>query len=529
MRRTRRSQRFGLQSISVQPGQPTPSPPPAAGPLPIHPILLAAYFVLFLYSVNLEEAELGDVLPVLALVVTGTAVLLVAAGRLAHDTARAALVVSALVVAVLAYGHVAGILAPLRIGTGIQQVGWAALVGGTAILAWRAGRWLSVATRALNVLGVALVLVTLSAIVPYQLTRAVGGGSGPAPSSPDPEPTGPPGSGPLRDIYYLVWDRYPSANSARLAYGVENRAFDELRRRGFYVASDSHANYQRTTLSLASTLSLEFLDGRGRVESLGPVDTSGGYTRIQNSVVARFLKSRGYYYVHIGSDFSPTRTSVIADANLAYDNFSDFGAAFVETTAVPGIARRFGLLGSRWERRYAWTRWELDRLEGLGPYPRPTLVFAHFLLPHTPYIFDRDGRFVTDEENRARSATEAFAEQLEYTNRRMLAIVDRLLAVPEAERPIIILQADEGPYPPDLEDETRHDWTTATPEEREIKFGILNAWYLPGGRDIGLYPAISSVNTFRVLFDAYFGLDIPLLPDESFSLGHDEPLEFPAP
>jgi hypothetical protein len=36
-------------------------------------------------------------------------------------------------------------------------------------------------------------------------------------------------------------------------------------------------------------------------------------------------------------------------------------------------------------------------------------------------------------------------------------------------------------------------------------------------------------STFRLLFNAYFDTDIPLLPDESFTHGHPEPLEFPEP
>lgn len=499
----------------------------APGPqVPVHPILFGAYFVLFLYSVNVEEAELADVLPILGLVAAVIAAALFLGGLITRDRGRTSLVLSALVVALLAYGHVADILAPLRVGTGVQQLAWLALIGAAALGAWQARHLTAPLTRALNLLAGALVLVTLVSIVPYQLGRAV---SGAPAGDPSPAPPASPTVGVRPDIYYLVWDRYPSASSARLAYGIDNDVFDELRSRGFHVIDHAHANYQRTTLSLASTLSLEFLDGAGRSDALPAVDTSGGYTRIQNSVVGRFLESQGYYYIHVGSDFSPTRTSVVADLNLHYDNVSDFGAAFVETTALPGIARRLGLLGSRWERRYTWTRWELDRLEDLPDTPHPRFVFAHVLLPHTPYIFDRDGGFVSDAENRRRAAGEAFAEQLAYTNRRMLSIVDRLLDVPEAEQPVIILQADEGPYPPHLEDETRHDWMTATPEEREIKFGILNAWHLPDGRDVGLYPEMSSVNTFRVLFESYFGLDLPLLPDHSFTIGHDEPLTFPEP
>ena len=107
-------------------------------------------------------------------------------------------------------------------------------------------------------------------------------------------------------------------------------------------------------------------------------------------------------------------------------------------------------------------------------------MFGHVLLPHTPYMFAADGSFVDVDESRGRTALERFSEQLTFTNARMLAILDDLLAVPEAERPVIIVQADEGPYPSNLEDQTGLDWTTATPEEREIKFGILNAWYVPG-------------------------------------------------
>jgi hypothetical protein len=496
-----------------------------ARPWPFHPVLLAAYFVLFLYSVNLEEAEFADVLPVLVPVVGVTAGVLIVGGLVLRDIRRAAIFLSAVVVALLAYGHVSRLLAPIRIGTGFQQVGWALLVLLAVLFIWRAGRWIPQLTRILNVAAVALILVPIVTIVPNQVGR-IAAPAGPTPAA---SPTTGTPSAERPDIYWFIFDRYPSASSARLAYGIENPIFDELRRRGFYVADRSHANYQQTTLSLKSTFSAEFLDGRGHADIFGPTDQSGVYSRIHNSNVARFLKAQGYYYVHVGSDFSPTRTSPLADVNHVYDNFSDFGTAFIESTAMPAIARRFGLLASPHQRRYDWTTWELKLLENLPRYRSPAFVFGHVMLPHTPYIFDSEGRLVSESANRGRSHKEQFAEQLEFTNTRLLAILDRLLDVPAAERPLIIVQADEGPYPPDLEDETSHDWTTATPEEREIKYGILNAWYIPDGRDIGLYPEITSVNTFRLLFNAYFDTDLPLLPDESYSVSHPEPLVFPEP
>src|SRR5687768_9129518 len=138
-----------------------------ARPWPFHPVLFAAYFVLFLYSVNLEEVELGDVLPVLALVGGGMAVMLILAGLLVGDVRRAALVLTPIVVAVLAYGHTARLLRPTGIGPTVHQAGWLAIIVVAIIVAWRGRRYLGVVTRALNVASLALVIVSLISIVPY--------------------------------------------------------------------------------------------------------------------------------------------------------------------------------------------------------------------------------------------------------------------------------------------------------------------------------------------------------------------------
>jgi hypothetical protein len=50
---------------------------------------------------------------------------------------------------------------------------------------------------------------------------------------------------------------------------------------------------------------------------------------------------------------------------------------------------------------------------------------------------------------------------------------------------------------------------------------ILNAYYLPGGEDRWLYPSISPVNSFRVVLNAYFGADLPFLPDATYFTSHD--------
>ena len=43
----------------------------------------------------------------------------------------------------------------------------------------------------------------------------------------------------------------------------------------------------------------------------------------------------------------------------------------------------------------------------------------------------------------------------------------------------------------------------------------MNAYYLPGHND-KLYPTITPVNTFRLIFDTYFGGKYDMLPDISY-------------
>ena len=56
-----------------------------------------------------------------------------------------------------------------------------------------------------------------------------------------------------------------------------------------------------------------------------------------------------------------------------------------------------------------------------------------------------------------------------------------------------------------------------TDEEWSQKMGILNALYLPGVEAKGLRPRISPVNSFRIIFNEYFGASYDILPDRGFT------------
>jgi hypothetical protein len=91
----------------------------------------------------------------------------------------------------------------------------------------------------------------------------------------------------------------------------------------------------------------------------------------------------------------------------------------------------------------------------------------------------------------------------------MKEIVPKLIAN-SATPPIIIIQGDHGP---------------TVPSQARERMRILNVYYLPGV-DAPLYPTITPVNTFRVIFNTYFGQNLELLDDVSLYSVYRHPFDY---
>ena len=126
----------------MAPAVTTPEPRPASRRerwVAWHPLLFAAYPVLFLWSQNLGEARANDVLPLLVMIVAAAAVALAILTLVFRDARRAALIVTPAVVGLLMYGHVANVVGPAHLRSLVQQAGWALLVVLGLVAALRLG------------------------------------------------------------------------------------------------------------------------------------------------------------------------------------------------------------------------------------------------------------------------------------------------------------------------------------------------------------------------------------------------------
>ncbi|MDQ3879604.1 MAG: LTA synthase family protein [Chloroflexota bacterium] len=493
---------------------------------PFHSLLFAAYPVVFLFSQNLaEQLSLEPMaIPLLVALAATLAVLLVLRVVL-RDWQRAGVLTSLGVLLFFSYGHVWNAVGSTLGRHRYLLAVWGILLVVGALVALRLRRRaFERATPALNVVAVILVVLNAVPVVDFQLHGVTTSAAATAPvvsggtDAPQRRP----------DIYYLIFDRYGGAETLQRSYGLDNSPFlDELRRRGFYVADDSVANYYTTAFSLTSSLGMEYLDLEAlREEARNGSDWGPVYRILGNrEAVQEFLKERGYTYVHLGSTYSFTARNAAADLVLGYSDRSEFSDVLLETTMLSAASTFLGTdEGDPARRNWLNTRYQFDRLADLARQPGPKFVFAHFILPHPPYVFDPEGNFIDAADRQRRGIVTGFADQVRYANRRILELLDVLQSGPETSRPIVILQADEGPYPLRSYTDDGFAWSNATPQELEEKFRILNAYYLPSADTSELYASITPVNSFRVVFNAYFGTDLPLLPDRSFMFTDDAAL-----
>ena len=284
--------------------------------LPLHPLLLAAYAVLFVYAANISEVLPADAWPALAVALGGGAVTLAVCALLYRDARRGALTASALILAFAFFGHVGSELDEEVVTEPVQLLAWAGVVALVAVAAWRMrGSRLANVTAALNAFGLVLVLISLVTIVPAELTRATRASQG-EPASDDviAEAT----RRPERDIYFLVFDRYGSDWSIAERFGIENDLAADLEDAGFAVVPGARANYRATDFSLAAMLNMDTLDDL--TETIGPAsdDRTPAREKLGDHEVGRFLRANGYRYYHLGAWYGPTRTNPIADEVLVW-------------------------------------------------------------------------------------------------------------------------------------------------------------------------------------------------------------------
>ncbi len=478
---------------------------------PVYPILFGIFPALSLLSTNVGDARFLEVLLPFAMVV-GVALLLWGPGyALLRNHHKVALLVTAFWIPFHAYGSlVDGLKSGLRDGahSPVIPLALAALLGlgGLALLVWlwRTHRNLAPVTSALNKVGACLVLVPLLTFGAAKWQQDVPEA---APLAENEQMLSEEDRAQLPDIYYIIPDSYPRADVLLETFDYDNTPFlNALEARGFHIVDESYSNYPKTQMSLASSMNLDYLDP-DHLKAEWNDALPDFVAQIWDNKVMDFLDSYGYEFPTFSSGVAATEidngrfvkpnTFVLTELQRVYIAMTPFRSP-VERMTRSGEANRV-----------------LFVLEELGKIRRgdkPMFVFAHMMSPHMPHTFDAEGNPVTETP----PYYKGFRDETICLNERFLTMIDRI----QARQPnsIIIIQGDHG---------CRSDWQSTEgadlipwegTKEEYIKdyTAVLNTIYFPDGDYSDFYEGITPVNTFRIIFNKYFGTDYELLPDKTF-------------
>ncbi len=498
-----------------------------------YPFLFAMFPALFLFAYNIEEVNLA-VLPVpLAASLILTALFWLPARLLLRDRQKAGLLAFIFTFMFFSYGHVLSGLFPKVVRKAIYAPMWTLWAWGILFLAlavWiiRRQRSLNTLTMGLNVFVGVLLIFPLWQIASYHLRPDHSFTSRVRDEAEDrklmsqkviPRDK-------LPDIYYLIFDRYANKENLLQFYDYDNSPFYSLLKgKGFFIADKCSSNHVRTYLSLCSSMNMDYMpDLLGKV----PVQKRVIYRMLQNNRVLRLVKGLGYTYIHLGSWYEPTKVNRFADINYAgarmTDLAQDFTLKFLNITALAPL----GL--SQYSHRDGVLK-KFQELSQVVERPGPKFVFLHMLVPHSPFIFGANGEALSLEDLEKRSLEQKYVDQIRYLNRRIEELIDAIMSHAKIA-PVIIIQSDEGP----AQSEFPVNHLALFKKKlipfikNSIEFGILNAYFFPGKDRSIFYDSISPVNTFRLLFNSYFGTHYPILPDISYNAKEtrDQVLEFKA-
>jgi hypothetical protein len=289
----------------------------------------------------------------------------------------------------------------------------------------------------------------------------------------------------------------------------------------------------QTGLSLASSLNFEYLD------YLRPGEDKSRNRYLLKDLIAKsragmLLKDIGYQTVTVSSGYILTEVKD-ADWYLSVDAsiFTRFEGLLLRTSAAQifldtGTLENIINYGYETHRKRVLFAFEqLMKMPETAPVPK--FVFAHIVAPHPPFVFDRSGKPIEPDwtyyigdgshfQGEPQDYITGYNEQIMYINQLLSKTIDAILNNSKTS-PVIILQADHGPG-------MLLNWESAQETCIKERTSILNAYYLPSQPVNRLYESITPVNSFRFLFDNFFGTHFGMLKDKSYYSTWSHPYKF---
>jgi hypothetical protein len=323
------------------------------------------------------------------------------------------------------------------------------------------------------------------------------------------------------DIYYLVFDSYTSPLALKSSFGYDNSGLDTfLRNRGFFVASNSHSQYNLTAFSLTSSFNMNYLDRLKVSEDLfRKKEYLPAVSAMFETDLMKILEKEGYDIVNQSifniKSHPPAAPlyniwmlhQLYEKHNIVKAIINDLGWMLQSTFAFHLNSKKKKADENEASRNtHVEKTYEALMNTIAEPSLKPRFVYTHFMIPHYPFSYDSAGNKLSDIPDDAPLDVDMklYVNQLIYSNKLIRNAVEKIMT--ETTKPVvIILQGDHG---------YRHYLL----EDKSLEFSNLNAMYFYNKDYRLLTDQPSNVNTFRIVLNTFFDQNLPMLKDTSYFL-----------
>jgi len=449
----------------------------------ILPVLVASYPIVYLYSQNVQIVSSSQLVLPLSIAWAGSLILWAIFSLITKDTKKGGIISAVFVVFFFAYGH----LFDWATSISALEIRHRHFLPIILFIAGYIGYFIAVTKKPelfKNVFKVScvavafLLVVNIVPIIPVELQKSQMGihqssnASGTTPGRTDSVADYP-------DIYYIVLDEYASFETLETVWGYDNSEFkDFLESRGFFVAEKSRTHSLDTLHIMASILNMKYIEQ--------DADTLEKFSLINDNEVMRLLSTKGYTTVAIDgikvpygnkesikSDYYFDPRELTTDSYI-FSTYDEFSILTLDNTMVGPFQFVFEPnIRDTMDKHRVSRHNEFGQITRLFDIRSPKFVYAHMMLPHTPFIFDKDGNAIDSKDKANYRDKSIYLEQLIFTTRKAEETVEALLKqYPESNPPIIIIQSDHG-------FRYLHDGVEEYMPKNE-SYKVLNAFLLPG-------------------------------------------------
>lgn len=466
---------------------------------PLHPFLFAVYPILFLYAYNLKEVTTDRTFVPLAIAISSTFVFWIIFVFALKDKLKAGFIVTIFILIFYSYGYIFDVFYEWNLFTVKHRYFMPIIlyIGGYAayfVCLIRRQIVKQNITFVLNVVAIVLFTLNILKIIPNEINK-IDFFTKSEQHSVVKDEYNTETIADYPDIYYIILDEYASSDTIRKIWGYDNSGFEGfLRNKGFFVSNKSKSRSISTVNSLVNSLNMEYHpDDTGYEDSI---------VLLNNNKVMKYLKTKGYWTVvieNILEVFGADKVGIMADSNLHIESgnigiFSDLILQhsllkpFIWPKNISNIFREATLFNFKSLN---------DTINGNNRHP--VFVFSHFLCPHAPFVFGKNGEEVGVAHWREWGGT-YYRDQYIFITNQISEMVTKIMN--KNSNSVIIIQSDHGPRAYESRTSLNSVYDFVVPIEEQYK--IFNAIFVPKIKRYSMPDNFSPVNTFRLIFNTYF-------------------------